>query len=82
MANKLTKAERRYLLSLVAHAAEIQRVDESVARYIVTVTHGKVSLREARKRVAEQKQSRRKVRDTPLFGGGLRRGDFVTFVGR
>jgi hypothetical protein len=90
MPNKISKGKRRYLLSLVAHAAEVQRVDESVARYIVAVTHGKVPLWEARKRVADQKQGRRVVREMStgnpglnrLLDGGLRRGVFHVMSGR
>lgn len=90
MPNKITKGKRRYLLQGVIHAAEMQRVDESVARYITYVTNGKVTLREARKRVADQKSGRRAVREMPtsnpvhnrLLEGGFRRGEFYAFATR
>ncbi|MNC22236.1 hypothetical protein D3C87_1305880 [compost metagenome] len=91
MSHILTKGKRQYLIQCVAHAAEMQRVDDSVARYIVLMSYPKVTIQEARKRVAYQKTKRREVRDMPtgnpklnrrLMDGGLRRGEFYAYTGR
>jgi hypothetical protein len=88
MPNKISKATRIHLLSVMRELAHNARIDEYVVQHMLKA-NPKIWIQKARQHVAAQKAHRHDVRRWPIgypkqslpMGGGFRRGEFTVFSG-